>query len=396
MNKPARAPRIVQDGGLRHVFALFIASRVLLYGVALLAPYLFAPQSFSPGNASQAGWAEYWQRWDANWYASIATQGYSFDQHTASSAAFFPLLPLMMRPLILCGLPTWVSGLLISNLGTAALLLVFYRWMQREFPATGVPENATTLLAFCPQSCWFILGYSEPLYLLTAVWALSLARRQRWWAAAAIAIAHGLSRSNGIVLVLPLLAIAAPDLVGALKRRNWRTILARSASTGGALVGHATYLLYLQIKFGTWQAHQITSVAGWGVCIDFSVLSILQKIPGYGFHVGGANMRAEWIAWSWVLALAFSLFAAGILIRLNRPWFWIASILGFWSLLLLTAEANWLTSSICRYAAALFPIPVALALFAEKHRWAFTAFLAFNSGAACLITALVFTGHHIT
>lgn len=395
--KPAPTPMSLSRwDGWSYVLPLFLASRLFLYAAAILLPYLFAPQVFSPGLAHATTWAEYWSRWDANWYAGIATGGYIFSPDVPSSVAFFPLHPLLMRLLTWCGLPGWGAGLVVANLCTLLLLVVFYRWMRREFDRPAVAESATALLAFCPQSCWFILGYSEPLYLLTAVAALSEARRQRWGASCLWALAHGLTRSNGITLALPLLFVAAPTLLDAIRSRAFRSMLAPGLAVVGAWIGHLSYLAFLQLRFGTWQANQITSKAGWGVSLAIDRAHLLQKIPGYGFHLFGSDdYRTEWIAWSWLLAMVFTLFAAIVFREKRQPWFWIAALAAFWSLFLLTAENDGLTGSMGRFAAALFPVPVALALFAEERRWAQPVFLAFNAGTAVLHIALVFSGYHI-
>lgn len=395
MSEPS-TPALSRWEGWRQVLAVFVTSRALLYLAAIVLPYFFAPSAFSLGRFHETDWAHYWLRWDANWYADIAQQGYTFQADGASSVAFFPLLPLLMRALTLFGTPVWLAGLLVANACTLGLLFIFHRWLLREFERPAVAETATALLAFCPQSCWFILGYSEPLYLLTAVGALAAARRQRWWVAAFWGLAHGLTRSNGITLALPLLCITAPALYSALKTRSWHELPTPVLATIGAWIGHASYLVFLWARFGSWQANQITSQSGWAVSLALDRSHLLQKIPGYGFQLfTAAEPRGEWIAWSWVLALAATLFAAGIFVGRRLPLFWPAALVAFWSLFLLTAESNWLTGSMGRFAAALFPVAVAQAVFGEEHRWAQPAFLAFNAGAACINIALVFSGHHI-
>ena len=378
-----------------HVLAIFVTSRLLLYGAALVLPYFFEPSVFSPGRAHEVNAADYWSRWDANWFNAIAQNGYSYQADEPSSVAFFPLLPMLIRTLCLVGIPAWVAGLIIANVCTLGLLLVFHQWIRHEFDSPAIAETATALLAFCPQGAWFVLGYSEPLYLLTAVATLACARRARWWTACLWGIAHGLTRSNGITLALPLFCITAPTLLAAIRSHKPRDLIMPGLTTAAAWIGHASYLIFLWARFGTWQANQITSKAGWGVslAIDFHHLS--QKIPGLGFQLFTHTLRREWIAWSWAIALAATLFALAVFIGKRLPLFWAASLAAFWSLFLLTAECDWLTGSMGRFAAVLFPVAVAQALFAEKHRWAQPAFLAFNAGASFINLALVFSSYHI-
>jgi len=382
--------------GWRYVLPLFLASRVLLYVAAVAAPYLLAPQVFSTGLAHETDASQYWCRWDAGWYATIAESGYAYDPETTSSVAFFPLFPMLMRGLAWAGMPAWGAGMLLANIATLVLLFVFYRWLRREFEPPAVAEAATALLAFCPQSCWFIIGYTEPLFLLTAVAALSAARQGRWTGAALWALAHGLTRSNGITLALPLLCIAWPELRQMWATGSFRAMLRPAVAIVGAWFGHAAYLAYLWAEFGTWQANQITSKAGWGVQMVFDAEHLRQKIPGIGLHLfRHPVLRSEWIVWSWFLALAATVFSAIALREKRQPLFWFAALAAFWSLFLLTSECNWLTGSMGRFAAGLFPVPVAMALFAQDRPWARPCFFALNAGLAVLNIALVFAGYHI-
>ena len=79
--------------------------------------------------------------------------------------------------------------------------------------------------------------------------------------------------------------------------------------------------------------------------------------------------------------MVFTLLAAAVF-RKRRPWFWIIPPAASWILLLLATENDGLPGSMGRFAAALFPVPVALALFAKELRWAQPVFLAFNVGTA--------------
>lgn len=394
-NSPLAPATPPSSASWHHVLALFVTSRLLLYGAAIVLPYFFQAGAFSHGLAHEASSADYWSRWDSNWFSAIAVDGYDYRADAASSVAFFPLLPLLIRACCWAGIPAWIAGLLIANACTLALLWIFHQWMRREFANPVIAETATALLAFCPQGCWFILGYSEPLYLLTAVGALASARNGRWWAACLWAIAHGLTRSNGITLVLPLLCLSTPAMIAAIRGRSLPKLLQLGLATIGAWIGHGAYLLFLWGKFGTWQANQITSMAGWGVSLAIDGRHLTQKIPGIGFQLFTHTFRQEWIAWSWAIATTATLFALAVFVGRRLPLFWSACLVAFWSLFLLTAECGWLTGSMGRFAAALFPVAVAQALFVEKNRWAQPMFLVFNAGAAFTNIALVFSGYHI-
>src|SRR5205814_1709131 len=84
-------------------------------------------------------WLNMWSRWDATWYVEVAESGYQFESGKPSTAAFFPLYPLLIRAfdavLLLPSTQYWwlMSGLIVSNacllialLYLRALLLLDY------------------------------------------------------------------------------------------------------------------------------------------------------------------------------------------------------------------------------------------------------------------------------
>src|SRR5262249_54021318 len=76
-------------------------------------------------------WLAPWYRWDALWYAEISEQGYHYEPGKQSSAAFLPLLPLLMRAGAAVGLdPYWV-GLVLPNLAFSVGLAFFGRAVLR-------------------------------------------------------------------------------------------------------------------------------------------------------------------------------------------------------------------------------------------------------------------------
>ena len=71
---------------------LALGVRVALFAVASVAARFFAPNGF-------AGNLNIWNRWDALWYISIATDGYTYAPHAQTSVVFYPVLPLLLaRP----------------------------------------------------------------------------------------------------------------------------------------------------------------------------------------------------------------------------------------------------------------------------------------------------------
>ena len=163
-----------------------------------------------------------WERWDAKYYMSIASAGYSATDGTTS---FHPLFPILARPFALLGGPPIIGLLLVSSCATLALYLVFQRLASLDHNSDKA-RTATFLFAFWPTSYVLYLPYTEPLWLLFAVLCLLYARQNRWWLAGLTGALATLTRQQGLFLLAPLawelFAAEGYDLKDTLKRwRSW-------------------------------------------------------------------------------------------------------------------------------------------------------------------------------
>jgi len=145
-----------------------------------------------------------WQRFDANWYLSIAQYGYG---HHPGDVHFPPLYPLLIRLLSGLGVQPFLAGLLISHV-VAVLMLqelytIFLEWTSRE-----VAQKAIFLFLLFPTSFFFFSAYTETLFIFFAIVSLREMGRQRWLLSGLWMFAAILTRLQGIVLVLPYFYIA--------------------------------------------------------------------------------------------------------------------------------------------------------------------------------------------
>src|SRR5271169_3070348 len=90
------------------------------------------------------------------------------------------------------------------------------------------------LAAAWPASFFFFAGYTEALAVALIVWCVDGARNERWVLASACAFAAGLTRSAGILVVLPLAIMA------------WRTRRGARWPVAIAPLGTLGYWLWLQ------------------------------------------------------------------------------------------------------------------------------------------------------
>lgn len=144
-------------------------------------------------------------RWDAVWFLDIANLGYPTSY--APRTAFFPLYPGILRiGGFLLGSPV-LAGLLVSSACAYVGAMVLYRLTELELGRPAAGMAVWTLFAF-PGSLWLTAVYSEGLFLALSVGCLYLAREQRWLGVAAVGTLAAMTRSAGVVLVVPILLMA--------------------------------------------------------------------------------------------------------------------------------------------------------------------------------------------
>lgn len=235
---------LAQDA-VRVPLLVFMLSRAYVFLLGAIAMQI--NQSLPPVAAlgyympELSGWQYYflqpWRNWDGHWFALIAQEGY-FERPTT---AFFPLYPLLLRG------GSWfldgqieLAGVLISNLALLGALYLLYQLVQRDFPRT-VARRTLLYLALFPTAYYLGAVYSESLFLLVSVGALYAARRDRWWLAGILGFLAALTRSQGILLVIPLAIIF-------LRQEGWRPQGWRANPLSIALVpaGLLTYMVYLR------------------------------------------------------------------------------------------------------------------------------------------------------
>jgi Gpi18-like mannosyltransferase len=266
----------------------FLLTRLALYVTAAIAIRLLPPHA-GPGpeaylgkNLSLAAWA----RWDAGWYLSIAERGYWFDPQGASSVAFFPLLPLLIKGLGSLTGNYAAAGLLITNLAALGAVLALWRWVRAEAgPAAG--ERAALWILVYPFSFYFHSIYAESIFFLLAALTLDANARGQRLASGIWAGLAAITRPMGVLLA-PALAWGLWQDWRAGQRLRPRDVVAVLLPVAGLGV----YMAYLWVTFGDplafWKAH----VVGWHVQMQWTeakywrdTLGILirpTRMHGYG------------------------------------------------------------------------------------------------------------------
>ena len=222
--------------GVFFAFAMWLSSRIIIcISMLAIAPLLPVPEG---GVAATFSWDAF-LAWDSVWYQKIVTFGYEYiNDGKQYSIAFLPLFPLLIRVVMLTGLPFNIAGLLVNNLSFLAALILLYSWIEDYDPSAA--RWATATLAWCPLSLFCTVIYTEGLFLLCSTAALRAFDKQQYVQTAFWGALSTATRSPGFALIPAFLIVSFKE------KRGVKAYLASFATASGILL----FSLYCQMKFG--------------------------------------------------------------------------------------------------------------------------------------------------
>ncbi len=172
--------------------------------------------------------------WDSEYYLSIAVSGYNdalvgSTDGVSLNYAFFPLYPYLMKglmqPFHLFGMEpipaATLAGVLISLLGTLGGMFGLYELAHKHLGEEGGLRAVFYLLIF-PTGFFLAQVYTEGLFIGLTFGCLALLEHKRWYLAILLAMLATLTRSVGVVLVIPLFIGWIEELN--IKKNGWRIL----------------------------------------------------------------------------------------------------------------------------------------------------------------------------
>ncbi len=183
------------------VLPLFIVTRIVFVLLTYFGVILFNVRNYSMRALDFQMLLNAWARWDAVRFTTIATRGYLNLPYTA----FFPLYPWLTHIVsISLHSDPLATGMVISNLAFLGTLVVLYRLTETEFSSV-VARKAVLYLAIFPTALFFFAAYNESLFILFTLLCFYALRRGHWWLAGLSGGLATLTRSSGLLLVVPFL-----------------------------------------------------------------------------------------------------------------------------------------------------------------------------------------------
>ena len=281
----------------------FVATRPAVFVVAFMAVITLGLPAAPGFVLSRDPLANLPARYDAGWYGDVALDGYTWD-HTFQrqrNIAFFPALPMMMRPVGLAFgmydrtvprerrlLRALWAGVVIS---LAAFFWALYYVTRLATDLIG-PERAagaSLLLAAYPFAVFFNAPYTESLFLLGAVAACDHFRRRQWIAASCWGLLVGLTRPNGCLVSIPLAVMAAEPWLtqragGVTElRRDAKALAIRLTTAAMPGIGMLLFTAYLYQLTGVWfawaRSHEAWGRAYHGIAPVVALFGQLRDEP---------------------------------------------------------------------------------------------------------------------
>jgi Gpi18-like mannosyltransferase len=331
---------------VREVLIDFAITRFAIVVIAELAAVIIGQRAGPHVAESSHLLLAVWGRWDAVHYLDIASVGYH-----GTDMAFFPLFPLLIAILGRLTGNHLIAGLLISNAAFFFGLLYLYKWVEHEFDR-GVARRAIFYISIFPTAVFFSAVYTESLFFALTVASFYYIREHKWLVAGVIGLFAALTRSEGVLLVIPFLI----EWYSAY-RSGQRSIFRPAIAICLIPLGLALYMGWLWILngdplyFSHVQIHWNRHLAPPWVAFGHSLYII-------------THARAPQTVANQFLELTFTILMVAVLIggyKRLRP-----SAAAYMALSILVPMCTSSLMSMPRFALVLFPMFTILALWGQK------------------------------
>jgi hypothetical protein len=193
-----------------------------------------------------------WNRWDSGHYLAIATTGYEYfscarsggrSWEVCGNAAWFPLYPWTLRPLLALGVAPATAGVWVAALAALGMLGALWNGFLRRRGVGG--WLVLGLAAAFPGAVYQHAVFPTSLALLCLVLTAILVARQRWALAGVAGAGVSLSYVTGVLVSLP------NGVTALLRMRALRPAL---FAGGLAACGFLAVLLLHELLLGHWDA----------------------------------------------------------------------------------------------------------------------------------------------
>ncbi len=177
-------------------------------------------------------------RADAQWYISIAENGYDIKPPAAGEKtnwAFYPLWPLSIKCFDFIIPDSLIAGILLCNLLFIAAMVVLYKLLIIDYEKETVYSSLLLVIIF-PASYFFMRPGNESLFLLLTALTFLFAKKNKWILVGIFTTLAVMTRIQGLLLGLPLFYIYY---------KQWKETKKLNLRILSLILVPATFLLFL-------------------------------------------------------------------------------------------------------------------------------------------------------
>lgn len=368
------------------VFPLYLAVHLAFFVMSVLS-LLFTHGDFDPIRYPVNQLWQSWNRWDVGNFIHIAQQGY-----TERLTAFFPLYPLLMRAMAhMMHCSAFAAGLVISNVSLLIVLIVLYQLVQEDFDEETA-NRAVLYLCIFPTVFFLVTAYSEALFLCLAVLSFYQMRHGKWWLAGMFGCLASLTRSSGLLLVVPFIYEYLR-----VHGFSWKQLRPSIAASLLIPAGTMIFALYCYHRFGDLLSFaHAQSLPGWDRRLSLPWTGIVLDVQ----LIASTGSILDYVALRNLLDLVPDMFLLLVLLvglwKFPRKSYALLGI-ALWLFCDLYPRigsgADPLTSQ-SRLMIEIFPAFVFLALLG-KHRWFHACYVAVSSSMLFFMLTQFLSGHWV-
>ena len=331
---------------------------------------------------------------DTPHYLKIAQYWYARSGDDAKYIVFYPLYPICIMFVNLLVRNYFLAGLLVSNLCLIVACYYLYRLVGIDYQEITARQAVIFLLLY-PFSVFLIGVFTESLFIMLSLMIFYYMRRQKWLITGMLGFLASMTRTQGMLLIIPVLYEYA--LVNKLFR-GFRLNRAKIFDAVKKLKPDFLFILLMPLGFGVYLAINKIVQGDW-----FIFYKHISAPPWWqGQNWIGNNLYQHY-------DMSQKYYSLGLIIyKVQIAEFFIFCglvLYGMWkrirtsyliymlAYLMFTYTSSWMISG-PRYMMADIPLYIVLAAAAEK-RVTQAAFLIFLGLLCILYTILFFQGQAI-
>lgn len=187
---------------------IFLLTRILLTLVGVVSRELYSKRvnwHYSDNKSLNV-----WGNWDSGWYLSISEYGYEArkssypDTYNQVSYNFFPAYPLIIRYITKLTNNYLLSGVIVSNLALFLSCFLLYKLVLLDYDHNHAIRAVKFLLIY-PTSFFLSGALTEGLFIFLLLLTYYMFRTRRYITSSVSGFFLALTRSVGVVAVIPLL-----------------------------------------------------------------------------------------------------------------------------------------------------------------------------------------------